>query len=148
MVIESREYGSIEIDERQKVYFPSGLIGFEEYKSYALIDAHKKPYLILQCLDAVEVAFILIKPELFRPDYDPQLTEDDKDDLGLQNMEDIIALAIVTIPNHPGTISVNLQGPVIINRKALLGKQCIAAGEEYRTRHDLIEEFSRAREQG
>jgi flagellar assembly factor FliW len=146
MTIESREYGTVEISERQQLYFPQGILGFEEYKRYALLDAHKKPYLILQSLDDVDVAFILIKPELFRHDYDPGLSEDDLDIIALAGPEDKLIFAIVTIPARGGNISVNLQGPIIINKKDLLGVQCISPKEEYRIRHDLIEEFGRARE--
>jgi flagellar assembly factor FliW len=146
MTIESREYGLVEINERQKLYFPQGILGFEEYKSYALLDAHKKPYFILQSLDEVSVAFILIKPELFRPDYAPGIPEDDLDVIALSGPEDMITFAIVTIPSRGGNISVNLQGPIIVNKKALLGVQCVSPKEEYKIRHDLIEEFGRARE--
>ena len=48
-------------------------------------------------------------------------------------------LNIVTLPHdQSGKISLNLVGPIIINRRSLVGKQCIINNhEQYSARHTL-----------
>ena len=66
-------YGEIDVDERQKVRLPWGLFGFEELREFVLLDAAQQPFYWLQSLERPEVAFVLIDPLLFRPDYTPDV---------------------------------------------------------------------------
>ena len=69
MRVKTKAYGEIDADERQLVSFPAGLLGFEKFKDYILLDARQKPFFYLQSIDVPDLAFILIDPFLFRPDY-------------------------------------------------------------------------------
>ena len=71
MQIKSKAYGPIEIDDRQLIRFPSGLFGFETLSDFALLDAAQQPFYWLQSVDVEQVAFVLIKPTIFRTDYRP-----------------------------------------------------------------------------
>ena len=53
--------------------------------------------------------------------------------------EDTMILNIVTLlPEQPSKISLNLVGPIIVNRKTLVGKQCIINNhEDFSARHIL-----------
>ena len=44
MRINTKAYGPTDIDERQTMYFPGGIIGFEQFKRYALLDAAQQPF--------------------------------------------------------------------------------------------------------
>jgi len=141
LIIETRDYGSVEIEEKQKLYFPIGILGFEDYHEFALLDAHQKPYFVLQSLEDVHVAFVLIKPQVFRANYEPGIDLDDLVSIEVENLEDTVVFAIVTIPHAQGGISANLQGPLYVNKKNLKGMQCISPKDEYRTRHNILEEL-------
>ena len=41
MRFSTKAYGEIEIDERQRLRFPGGLLGFEKFTEYALLDARQ-----------------------------------------------------------------------------------------------------------
>ena len=69
MKVVTKPYGAIEVDNRQKISFPYGILGFENLNSYLLLDAVQQPFYWLQSLDVVEVAFVLINPRIFNPDY-------------------------------------------------------------------------------
>ena len=69
MRVQTKAYGELDVDERQLVSFPAGLLGFEQFKDYVLLDARQKPFFYLQSLNVSELAFILIDPFLFRADY-------------------------------------------------------------------------------
>jgi flagellar assembly factor FliW len=62
----SKAYGLVDVDERQKISFPKGLLGFESFQDFVILDAEREPFYWLQSLDKEQVAFILINPFLFR----------------------------------------------------------------------------------
>jgi len=145
MILETKAYGPVEIEEKQILEFPQGLLGFEEYRKFALIDAHKKPFFWLQSMQDPRMAFILIKPSIFHEGYDPGISQEDLDDIGAQGTDECLVFAIVTVPEH-GPMTANLQGPLYISKKTLKGKQCISPRDEYRTKHDILEEMAARRE--
>jgi flagellar assembly factor FliW len=145
MKLETKAYGPVDIEDKQVLEFSRGLLGFEEYRRFALIDAHKKPFFWLQSMDEVRIAFILIKPSVFRDDYDPGLSREDLEELENPEPTDLLVFAIVTIPES-GTMTANLQGPLVINKMTGKGAQCIRPHDEYRTKHDILEEMASRRE--
>jgi len=48
MKVETKAYGTLEVDDKQKVSFPQGLFGFEEYIDYVLLDSENPPFIWLQ----------------------------------------------------------------------------------------------------
>lgn len=145
MILQTKAYGPVEIEETQLLEFPQGILGFEEYTRFALIDAHKKPFYWLQSTEESRIAFILIKPSIFRDDYDPSISTEDFTDIGAESPDDCLVFAIVTVPES-GPMTANLQGPLYICKKTRKGKQCISPRDEYRTKHDILEEMAARRE--
>jgi flagellar assembly factor FliW len=145
MMLQTKAYGPVEIDDKQILEFPQGLLGFEEYTSFALIDAHKKPFFWLQSTQEARIAFILIKPSIFHEDYEPGVSSEDYADIGAEGAEECLVFAIVTVPDS-GPMTANLQGPLFISKKTRKGKQCISPRDEYRTKHDILEEMAARRE--
>jgi flagellar assembly factor FliW len=140
MKVQTKAYGLIEIDERQKVSIPTGLFGFESVKDYVLIDAERQPFYWLQSLEADHIAFITINPFLFRPDYELDIDDDFLKEIGITKAEDALIFTIVTIPPE-GPMTANLQGPIIINRETRIGKQGILTDPRWKTKHDILEEL-------
>ena len=142
MKVQTKAYGIIDVDERQKVTFPSGLFGFETIKDYVLIDAERQPFLWLQSLEADHIAFILINPFLFRPDYELDIDDELVREIGINSPEEALIFSIVTMPPS-GAMTANLQGPLIINKKTRIGKQGILTDPRWKTKHDIIQELNR-----
>ena len=139
----TKPFGSMELDERQKVLFPFGLLGFESLHDYALLDAEQAPFYWLQSLEVVEIAFVLIEPRVFRPDYSPGLPPEELAEIGIRKPEDALLLAIVTIPEEPRQMTANLQGPLILNRETRIGRQCISGDPRWQVRHLILAELQR-----
>jgi flagellar assembly factor FliW len=146
MRVNTKAYGIIDVDERQKIFFPYGILGFEKMQYYVLLDAPQKPFFWLQSLDVVEVAFVLIDPILFRPDYALNISQDELDEIGITEANDILLFAIVTIPENSERMTANLQGPVIINRKSRVGRQSINNDIRWKVRHFIMEELAALRQ--
>lgn len=147
MKVNTKPYGLIDVDERQKILFPSGILGFENLQNYVLLDALQQPFYWLQSMDVQEIAFVLIDPTIFRPDYTPDVAASDLEEIELSGEEDenLLVFAIVTIPEDQKKMTANLQGPVIINRKTHTGRQCISENPKWKTRHNIMEELAQVR---
>lgn len=143
MEVATKAYGRIEVDDRQLINFPSGLYGFETKHEWVLLDARKRPFYWLQSMEDARVAFVLINPYLFRQDYVLNIPDDDFVEIGEPAEEDVLVFAIVTIPEDYSEITANLQGPLVINRKARIGKQSISLDPRWETKHPIVREMAR-----
>ena len=141
MNVATKAYGLIEVDERQKIIFPRGLFGFEALKDYILLDAERQPFYWLQSIDEEQVAFILVNPFLFRPDYEVNISNEELAEIGIHSPEKALILSIVTIPPDSSPMTANLQGPLIINRDTRTGKQAVLSDTRWKTKHDIMEEL-------
>ena len=143
MVVDTKAYGRIEVDERQHLTFPRGLYGFEEYVDWVLLDARQRPFYWLQSTSDARVAFILINPYLFRQDYVLNIPEEDLEGIGSPDENDVLVFAVVTIPEDQAEITANLQGPLVVNRKARIGTQSISLDPRWETKHPIVREMAR-----
>ena len=143
MKVATKAYGLIDVDERQRITFPQGLLGFESLKDYVLLDAERQPFYWLQSLDNEQVAFILINPFFFRPDYEANIDNDELKSIGILDPGSVLIFSIVTIlPESPMTA--NLQGPLVINRDTRYGLQAVLTDPRWKTKHDIIAELETA----
>lgn len=144
MELETKPFGKIEIKDRQKIKFPKGILGFEHITEYALLNAKQWPFYWLQAVDVPDLAFILIDPKIFMPEYTVDVDENDYREVFPEHAEteNMLIFAIVTIPEDQKKMSANLQGPVIINREKRIGKQFISTNPDWKTRHYILDELS------
>ncbi|MDR1388759.1 MAG: flagellar assembly protein FliW [Treponema sp.] len=142
MKVQTKAYGSVEVDERQRICFPSGLFGFESIKEYVLLDADRQPFYWLQSIEVEQIAFIILNPFLFRPDYELDIDDDLLKDINIDSPEKALIFSIVTIPEN-GPMSANLQGPLIINRDTHIGRQGVLTDPRWKTKHDILEELKK-----
>jgi flagellar assembly factor FliW len=140
--VATKAYGLIDVDERQKIIFPQGLFGFEKLTDYLLLDAERQPFYWLQSMDVEQVAFVLVNPFLFRPDYEVNISNEELAGIGIRSPEKALIFSIVTIPVDGGSITANLQGPLIINRDTRMGKQAVLSDDRWKTKHDIMAELA------
>lgn len=125
---------------RNKVSLPDGLFGFPEIRSMELVfDQDELPFMWLREDKQDGLAFVVIEPGGVIPNYSVEIADGDVELLNISGPEDTMILNIVTLPpDQSGKISLNLVGPIIVNRKNLIGKQCIINNhEEFSARHIL-----------
>ena len=146
MRVHTRPYGDIDLDERQRISLPWGLLGFEDLRDWVLLDATQPPFYWLQSLERPEVAFVLIDPVSFRPDYEPGVDPAELAGLELASAEERLVFVIVTVPADSARMTANLQGPLVINRQSRVGRQLVSADPRWGTRHAILEELALARQ--
>jgi flagellar assembly factor FliW len=140
--VKTKAYGPIEVEERQRIVFPHGLFGFEEIKNYVLLDAERQPFYWLQSVEKEQVAFVLIDPFLIRPDYELNIDNEELADIGINAPDKALVFTIVTIPPDGSPMTINLQGPLAINRETREGKQAILNDSRWKTKHDIMAEIA------
>lgn len=122
------------------VRLPMGLLGFEKMKDYLLIsNPGEEPFGWLQIKGETSLAFVVINPFLIVPEYRPDIPQADVDFLELNSQEDAMLLNIVTVHKTGGGATMNLKGPIVINRNTGIGKQVVIANaSEYSVQHPLL----------
>ena len=145
MKLATKAYGLVEVDEQHKISFPRGLFGFESYRDYVIMDAEQQPFFWLQSVDVEQIAFVLINPFLFRPDYEMDIDNDELLPIGIMDPEKAMIFSIVTIPPDGGPMTANLQGPLVINRDSRQGIQAVLSDSRWKTKHDIMAELSAAK---
>jgi len=120
------------------IRMPFGLLGFEHVKQYVLLaNPAEEPFMWFQMLDDAKRAFLVAPPSRVAPDYQPDISDDEVDFLDLADPADAFLLNIVTL-HGDGQATVNLRGPVVINRRTLIGKQVILNNAaQYSLHHPL-----------
>ena len=147
MKVATKPYGIVEADERQRITFPQGILGFESLKDYVLLDAERQPFYWLQSAVNDQVAFILINPFIFRPDYEANIDNEELKTIGISDPKTALIFSIVTIPAD-GPMTANLQGPLVINRETRHGLQAVLTDPRWRTKHNIVEELEAANTAG
>jgi flagellar assembly factor FliW len=141
VLTESPSFGSgqLNIDE---FTLPHGIVGFPGYTRAELLrDQDGHPFMRMRLLDGEEcINFVVMEPGGLIPGYDPELFENDAASLELADSSEAMILTILTMrPGTPEEATVNLIGPIVINRRTRVGRQLVIANYSlYRARHPLI----------
>jgi flagellar assembly factor FliW len=136
--IATTRFGEIDIDESKIIDMQGEILGFEHLKKYILhMQDDKTPFWWFQSLDDGAIAFVVINPLVVKPDYEPVISDDDVQCLGIESVEDVVLMAIVTIRSNPVTVSVNLRAPIVINSRNKLAKQVVLDDPEYPVQYYL-----------
>lgn len=126
MEIETSNFGKIEVPEDRIFEFQDGIIGFPDLNRFALIeDKEREPFQWLQSLDSPGLAFVVIEPRWFLPDFNEEISSDITTQMGIDRPEDWTVLAIVTIPDEATKMTANLKGPIIFNSKEKKATQIV-----------------------
>ena len=142
MEIETKAMGTVSIVEKQIIELEEGFYGFSQYHRFALVDAKENPFIWVLSLEKKDLAFLSVDPFLFRPDYELDIDDSLLQPLALESPSDVIVLSLITIPADGGSITVNLQGPLVINKKNNRAMQAILTDPRWQTKHDLLAEAS------
>jgi flagellar assembly factor FliW len=141
MQLQTTRFGTIEYAEEDVLVLNEGLIGLPACRNY-LVLSHKENSLFrwLQSIEEPALAFLLLDPAAFAPNYAPQLPAAAIAALGLTEETPRIVFAIVSIPaGCPQEMTANLAGPIVINAEARVGAQIVLDDETWTTRHRVFD---------
>ena len=119
MRVNTRLFGEIEIADEKIITFPNGIIGFADMTKFTLIYDEEQGSTAgirwLQSLDEPGFAMPVMDPLTVKEDYNPEVDDELLKNIGKVTADNILVLVTVTVPSDLTKMSVNLQGPIIIN---------------------------------
>ncbi len=142
MLVKTKYFGEIEMEEKNMIIFDSGILGFPELKRFTLLyDIEKEGRTIrwLQSCDEPALSIPVIIPTLVMPDYNPTVEDELLSGLGELNDENLSVLVTVTVPADVTKMTANMKAPIIINADTLKGCQLIVENEDYHVRYQIFD---------
>ena len=143
MFIKTKIFGDVEISDDKILTFEDGIIGFPELKHFTPIHDEEKGkdagIRYFQSIEEPAFAMPVMNPLMVCEDYNPQVSEEFLSSLGNISDENIVVLVTVTVPTDLTKMTVNLQGPIIINSDEKKGAQIIVEGNDYPVKFPIYE---------
>ena len=134
MVINTRVFGEVTIEDNKLIHFPGGIVGFPELQDFALIhdpdQGENGGIRWMQSVQEPQFAMPVIDPLRVREDYNPVVEDDLLLPLGDINPDDLLVLVTITVPSDLTQMTVNLMAPFIINADNRKAAQIIVDGYE------------------
>lgn len=145
MKIATFRFGELEIPNQNIIEFPKGIIGFEQFKKYILLEREDSdPFCWLQSLEDPNLAFVVINPTIFFKNYKIEIHYKELEDIQVRSLDRIEIFTIVTIPDDISRMSANLLGPLVINLDNNFAKQVVLVNSPYTIQHFLMDELGKA----
>jgi flagellar assembly factor FliW len=139
MQIQTSRFGSVSIKTEDVLNFPEGLLGFNELRQFVLLDdPTDEIFAWLQSCEEPNIAFPVLEPELFAPNFVVHLTKHDLEALNLETARGSRNFAIITIPQDPTQMTANLKAPIVINVAKRLARQCVLQDNQLAIREPIF----------
>jgi len=140
--VKTTRFGELEVNANDIVTLPDGLLGFEQLKKYFVVDPGDSTLILwLQSIDQEKVAFPILEPKIFKPDYIAKLLPADLNGLELDSLQTAKVYSILTIPTSVTEMSANLKAPIIINSNKKIGKQIVLQDSKLSVKHEMYKEL-------
>ncbi|MDQ2085101.1 flagellar assembly protein FliW [Herbivorax sp. ANBcel31] len=145
MILNTKHFGKIDVDEEKIISFEDGIPGFENQRRFiVLYDGEEgSPFRWMQSIDDTNLAFAVVEPMTIVADYDGEIPLEAVEKLEIEKPEEIMVLSIVVVTEDVEKISMNLKAPIIINTKNNKGMQVVLDTDRYCVRHYIVEELGR-----
>lgn len=141
MQFETRALGKIEIEAARQIFFPEGLFAFEAFRHFALLPTKSgSTFHWLQSLEEARLAFLVTLIPEITPRYKPNIHADFLTLIEATEPSQAEIWGIITVPaGKPEGMTINLQGPVLINRARKLGAQFVSDDPSHQVRTPLLD---------
>lgn len=142
MIVKTGRFGQITVNEEEKIQFPAGVLGFPELTQFCLVDPGDETLILwLQSLENPQVAFPILEPKIFKPDYVARLSALELRELKLENINQSAVFTILTIPEDVIQMTANTKAPLVVNLRDQVGRQVVLQENEYQIRHPMFREL-------
>ena len=147
MIINTRIFGEVVVEEDRVIEFTSGIIGFPDLQKFVLIhDEEKNDGAIrwLQSVDEPQFAMPVIDPLAVKADYNPQVEDEMLKRLGEFKEDDLLVLVTITVPSDLTKMTVNLKAPFVLNSTSK--KACQIIVEDYEVKFPIYDIIKKKKE--
>ena len=142
MKVNTTRFGELQVNKEDVINFQEGLLGFENLKKFFVVDPGDSTLILwLQSIDDEKIAFPIIEPKIFKPDYVAKLLPADMNSVELDSLTQAKIYSILTIPSDITTMSANLKAPVVINNAKKIAKQIVLQDSKLNVKHEMYKEL-------
>lgn len=143
MPIDSIRFGKIEYKKNEIISMARGLMGFDDYQRFIIVSLKgQEPFKWLQSVEDSGLAFLLIDPLFFKPNYVIEINPNDLSIINAKNVDDVTVFVLVSIPEgKPELMSANLLAPLVINNKSMKAVQFVLSESDYVPDHSIFKEL-------
>jgi flagellar assembly factor FliW len=122
-----------------EITFPAGLPGFPQAHRFDLAPwgPAGSPFLLLSSTEEPDVGFVVVPPWVFYPEYEFELDTGTAERLALTASEDAVVFVVVTLRERPEDSTLNLLGPIVVNRHSHEAAQVVLPSAGYSVRAPL-----------
>ncbi len=141
MQIQTRRFGNLYLPDDRVITMKKPIIGFERINHYCIVENEEfRPFLWLQAVEDPAVSFIVVNPVVFFSDYRIEVHSNEIAELEVRRVEAVETYVIVTVPDRVEDMSVNLQGPILINTETNFAKQLVLVNSDYKVCHRILDD--------
>jgi flagellar assembly factor FliW len=144
MKITTTRFGALEINEQEIITFTQGPIGLAHAQRYVRLSnqlGEETPFRWLQSVENPDLAFVIVDPLSFLPEYQVNLKKDEVQDLEIVQPDDVRVYCVVVIPERAHDMTANLRAPILLNEKKFKAKQLILSDPALNLRYKIMEEM-------
>lgn len=149
MILEAEPTATSTLDPGMRVRLPEGMLGLPGTTEFELVSNKESlPIMWLRSTGADQLSFPVVEPGPWVPNYQLELNDADAAFLGdVSTARAALVLTVLTVRSlTPQKATINLVGPIVINRQTLTGKQVLLANSErYSVEHPIVDETAPAK---
>jgi flagellar assembly factor FliW len=140
MLVQTARFGQFKVPDEKLIKMQKPILGFERLSVYCLVEEEEfRPFLWLQSIEDPSVAFIVVNPLVFFPDYRIEVHSNELAELMISRPDRVETYVVVTLPKDATRMSADLQGPVLINTENNRAKQLVLVNSDYRIKHSIFD---------
>ena len=141
MKVNTTRFGELQVNKEDIFQLQEGLLGFEKLTKYFVVDPGDSTLILwLQSTEDAEVAFQIIEPKIFKPDYTAKLLPTDMNSVQMETLADAKIYSILTIPQDITEMSANLKAPIVINNKKKIAKQIVLQDSKLSVKYEMYKD--------
>lgn len=127
MKVKTLRFGEVDVPEEHVLTLPEGMIGFPQFRTYAIIDnPHWAPFQWMQSVEEVVLSFVIVEAKKIFPDYAPEAPGFDT------------VYVVITLEDPLTESTANLKGPIVVNRSTRTGRQLVLEDPRYPTKQKIF----------
>lgn len=138
--VNTHRFGTMTIPEEKIITMERPVLGFEQLSQFCLVESSDvAPFMWLQSCEDASISFLVVNPVLLFPNYRIEVNSKEIAELRVAKVESVETYVIVTLAEDPSQVSVNLQGPILINTENNLAKQLVLVNSQYQVKHRILD---------
>lgn len=142
MKVNTTRFGELQVNKEDIINMSEGILGFENLKKFFVVDPGDSTLILwLQSIEDEKIAFPVIEPKIFKPDYTAKLLPSDMNSVELESLNQAKIYSILTIPSDISQMSANLKAPIVINNEKQIAKQIVLQDSKLSVKYEMYKEL-------